>query len=74
MARKKYYNGEKKKSGMMSAGSSSFANMPQNVVHKEWPKANFGLNTDLDDTIKGIDEQMGADVAVMRKRLSKGKY
>jgi hypothetical protein len=35
--------------------SDSFANMPEEKVMKEYPKADYGLDGDYKDTIEGID-------------------
>lgn len=47
--------------GMLSEDHSSFANMPQNVVMREYPQPGNYLPEDLDDTIAGIDRQMRED-------------
>lgn len=46
---------------MIPSGQGSFANMPQNVVMREYPKAYDGMPENLDDTIRGIDKQIKQD-------------
>jgi hypothetical protein len=45
---------------------TSFANMPQEVVMREYPKQN-AVNSDLDDTISGIDEVVEHGKGKIRK-------
>ena len=52
---------EARDGGMIGNDRSSFANMPQNVVFKEYPKMAMYLPEVLDDSIGGIDKQMMAD-------------
>lgn len=63
-----YYDGiesrsrmEKQDGGMISEDHSAVANLPQNVMMKPWPKAHDYLPENLDDTIRGIDRQIGED-------------
>jgi hypothetical protein len=59
MAKKKYHDsGERmyeKRMNMMRGDSKGFANMPTEVVMKEYPKGLYGLPDGYDDTIGGID-------------------
>mgnify|MGYP003454594190 CR=1 FL=1 len=64
----------KRGKGMISEDRSSIGNLPQNVVIKPFPKAPYGLNSDLDDTISGIDSQIGSDDSAARNHRSKSKY
>lgn len=63
MAKKKrYYGGKKMKgSGMLSADMNAIANMPQKSFIKMWPKATYGADYGLNDTIMYIDKQMKDD-------------
>jgi hypothetical protein len=54
-------------------GNKGFANMPENVVMKEWPKAKNYRETEVDDTIKGIDEVVGHSEGQIKKHISKQK-
>jgi len=68
MAKKRHYNSE------ISENKSAVANLPQESVYKPWPKSGEYKDFDLDDTIKGIDEQISKDVAKMKKHLQPEKY
>ncbi len=47
--------------GMISEDHSAIANMPQNVMMKPYPKEGGYMPESLDDTIRGVDHQMGKD-------------
>lgn len=53
---KKYYG-----SGMISEDKSAVANLPQNVIMKEYPKSPSMGYSELDDTIRVIDNQITKD-------------
>lgn len=83
MARKRYYGSikerperkmERKDSSIISEDKSKWANLPQDVIHKDWPKAPYGADYELDDTISGVNSQISDDVSQMRKQKSKSKY
>lgn len=67
MARKKY-----KKNKMN--GKNNVAGLPQEVMMKNYPSYDAVADGKLDDTIVGIDKQMGTDISQMRKHMSKEKY
>ena len=51
---------EMQDAGMLHEDHSAVANMPQNVMMKPWPSAGHYMPEDvLDDTIRGVDRQMG---------------
>ena len=55
-------------SGMISEDHHEIANMPQNVMMKPWPMAAYDMPEEgLDDTIRGVNEQMNRDGSQMRK-------
>ncbi len=56
---------------MISEDHSSFANLPQQVIYKEYPKTEY-FSYDLNDNINGIDNQMNDDVRGSKKKS--GKY
>lgn len=65
---------EKMDSEMIPDGRSSFANMPQQVVMREYPKVNrYAINEYLDDAISGVDNQMGVDHSQMMKNFKPKK-
>lgn len=55
---------------MISEDHTAIANMPQNVIMKPWPSAPYGEKEFLDDTIRGIDVQIGGD----SKKKKTGPY
>ena len=50
------------------------ANMPQEVIMKNYPKDGVSMPEDLDDTIRGIDKQIKADSSKHKKSGDLGKY
>lgn len=69
MARKKYYSNERiEDSGMIREDRSAVANLPQNVMMKEWPKVDYTGFEGLDDTIRGVDQQMRDDARGGKKK------
>ena len=67
-------NMERSDSHMISEDKSAIANLPQQVMYKEWPKAKHYHDYGLDDTIRGIDEQQDKDNSKMEKHLQPEKY
>ena len=56
-------------------GKGSFANMPDEVIQKSYPKANMFDTDGYEDTQTGIDMQTGEDVKGMKKSNKKSlKY
>lgn len=65
---REYYAGEEGRrtqemedGGMLHEDRSAIANMPQSIIMRAYPKNGGYLPEDLDDTIKGIDEQINMD-------------
>ena len=52
---------ERKDASMVPNGNGAHAGMPTEVVMKLYPKDDSYMPENLDDTIKGIDAQKGAD-------------
>ncbi len=52
---------EMEDAGMIREDHSAVANLPQGVVMSYYPKDSGFLPENLDDTIRGIDHQMGYD-------------
>lgn len=73
MAKKKYHGSGNNK-GMISEDHKALANLPQEVRMAEYPRFMYGLDPDLDDTIRGIDGQVYADDSQMKRHISKSKY
>ena len=61
---------EREDSAMMGKMVGSHSNMPQDLIIKNYPKPGSFMPENLDDTIGGIDSQMGEDNS---KRNSKMK-
>jgi hypothetical protein len=60
---------EMEDAGMISEDHSAIANMPQNVIMKNYPTENDYTPENLDDTISGIERQKGMDYSKMRQHL-----
>jgi len=74
---KKYYREERMDSGymnMLSEDHSAPANLPQGVVHKYYPKENYVDNYYLDDTCKGIDDNVDDSVRKIESHQSDSMY
>lgn len=54
-------------------GSKGFANMPQEVKMKDWPKCAHYSGSEIDDTITGIDDVNSRSVGKAKKNISKQK-
>lgn len=52
---------EMEDAGMIHEDLSAIANLPQNVMIKPYPVEKGYLPESLDDTISGVDRQMGRD-------------
>lgn len=61
-------------SGMIKEDHSCIANLPQEVMMKEYPKFMYGLDPYLNDTQSGIDSQIYDDMKQMKRHKSKTKY
>ena len=64
---------EMRDAGMISEDHSAIANMPQNVMVKPYPVDRDYLPGSLDDTISGVDRQMGEDHSKARRHLDPKK-
>ena len=61
---------ESQDAALLSYDKSATANLPQNVVMRDFPNRGGGSNSPaLDDTMKGIDKQMAEDNKKARKNL-----
>lgn len=52
---------QKNDSSMISEDKSAIANLPQGVIMKSWADNESYMPENLDDTMRGIDEQIRAD-------------
>jgi hypothetical protein len=64
---------ERADSAMMGSMVSSHANMPQDLVIKNYPKNNGAMPEGLDDTISGIDGQISADNSKKNSKMKPKK-
>lgn len=64
---------ERSDSEMMGSMVSAQANMPQDLIMKAYPKAAGSMPENLDDTIKGIDSQLGEDNSKKSKNMKPKK-
>jgi len=60
--------------GMIRDDYAAIANLPQQVMIKPYPKTGPYMPEVLDDTLRGIDEQMDADDSQRRKHFKPHKY
>jgi len=60
--------------GMISEDHSAPANLPQEVVHKYYPKQAYEDSHELEDSIRGVDHQIRDSVDKMEKHASKSMY
>lgn len=60
--------------GMIKDDRSSFANMPEKVVMKEYPKSKYFRGRGLDDTITGIDDTIDNTAEKMSSHQSDSMY
>lgn len=60
---------EKMDAGMINEDHKSCANLPQGIVYREYPKGPQWMpDGRLDDTLAGIDSQIGQDMGGARKQ------
>ena len=60
--------------GMLSEDHSAPANLPQQVVHKYYPKCDYVDGYYLDDTIKGIDKNIDDSIEKVESYQSDSMY
>lgn len=60
---------EMEDAGMIQEDHRAIANLPQNVIMREWPKGGMYMTDDEDDTIHGVNRQMDLDGSLMNKSL-----
>jgi hypothetical protein len=58
---------------MMPSGHGQHANMPQEVVMREFGKSHYGMPENLNDGMGGIDKQIGTDEGDLHKRMKPKK-
>lgn len=65
---------EKEDGDMLREDHNAMANMPQNIIMKYYPKSYGYLPEDLDDSIRGIDEQIRKDDSKRQEHFKPHKY
>lgn len=65
---------EMRDAGMIQEDHRALANLPQQPIMKYYEGGYHYMPEGLDDTIRGIDNQIGADDAMARKMLHPHKY
>lgn len=61
--------------GMIREDHNAVANMPQEVMMKPWNKPSYGMMDEkIDDTISGINRQMGHDESQGKRGMLPRKY
>ena len=58
---------EMKDAGMINEDKNAVANMPQGVMYKPWPGRYDGFDSDLDDSISGVNRQIEMDESVAKR-------
>lgn len=65
---------EMEDAGMIHEDHRAVANLPQNAIMKEYPRPYYDNNYNLDDTIRGIDNQINDDMRKEKKERFPEKY
>lgn len=76
-----YYEGnegrrtqEMQDAGMIREDRSAVANMPQTEMYKPWGGDKMYMNSNLDDTIRGVDRQKNEDLGMAKRHLGVHKW
>ena len=64
---------EREDAGMIHEDHNAVANLPQEVMMKMYPNADYGMPEELDDTIRGIDRQMDKDDSKRKEHFAPKK-
>lgn len=60
--------------GMLSEDHSEVANLPQHVIQNAYPQSRFSDKYELDDTMRGIDENIDDTLRTLDEYPSKSMY
>lgn len=60
--------------GMLSEDHSAPANLPQEVVHKYYPKCKYMDRYELDDTMNGLDDTRNYDIKKIQSEEPDSKW
>jgi len=65
---------EMRDAGMIHENHAAIANLPQEVMIKPWPDGGSYMPEKLDDSIRGVNEQISADDSKRMQHLKPHKY
>lgn len=65
---------EHEDASMIREDHNAVANLPQNVIMRPYRDGSYGIPEELDDTMRGIDNQIGKDDSQMMKAFKPHKY
>lgn len=68
------YTAEYKSAGMIGNDYNKFANLPTEVMMKEYPACPAYMDWEMEDNIRGIDRQLANDNARRRAGFDPHKY
>lgn len=76
MAKKKKYYAEKTVADrdMIHSDYSKMSNLPTEVIMKKYATGGYYENSELKDNISGVDDQMKADITMIKRHKSDSKY
>jgi len=85
MAKKRYHEGnyegrderrrmEREDGDMINEDHNAIANLPKEVIMKEYPRYGKGASEGLDDTMRGIDHQIDSDEREEKRDKYPEKY
>lgn len=61
---------EMEDAGMIHEDHNAIANLPQSVIYRPYPVERFAMPEDsLDDTMRGVDHQIGMDEGKLRQHM-----
>ena len=70
MAKKRFHNSD----SMINADTSAMANLPQNVIIKQYPSTTGYMSEGLNDGLSGIDSQISKDNSKKKSKLQPEKF
>lgn len=68
------YRQEEKDAGMIKSDHSKMANLPTEVMFKEYPPCPAYMDWEMEDNIKGIDRQQSEDNSARHRGFDPHKY
>jgi len=68
---KRYYDKAENDGGMIKSVKNDFANMPQEVKHKAYPKGDYGCPGGYRDNREGIDAYAKENYMKVKKQIRK---